>query len=387
MRGSIALGFWALCGVGWLACSESAPPENEQAQTRAIMEKIFSDMQELLPLSVDVERLQDPARRAEVNQVLDNLSRNAEHLERHTSGQEAQMRFLARSIAEDALDVQRAYAQGHFERSAFLLRKITENCVVCHTRLPSPGDSSVSQGFVDQTVFDELPLEPRATLQTATRRFDEALATLEALLASPKQPALLLGPLTDYLVISIRVRGDYERPVETLRRFAARPDLWPQLRADVETWVAELSGLQARASGPASLTLARSLIDAGREEFGFPGNRAWLAHFVVASAVLHGFIASNPAPGPELAEAYYLLGITEARIGRNYWVTPAPFLLETAIRQAPQEPFARMAFELLEEELLMSYEGSDFEELPPAERADLDELQALIGASEPPETS
>jgi hypothetical protein len=386
MRGSIALGLWALCGVGWLACSEPAPPDGQQAQTRAIMEKIFSDMQELLPLSVDVEKLQDPARRAEVNEALDNLSRNAEHLERHTRGQEAQIRFLARSIAEDARDVQRAYAQGRFDRSAFLLRKITENCVVCHTRLPSPGDSSVSQGFVDQTVFDELPLEPRATLQTATRRFDEALATLEALLASPKQPALLLGPLTDYLVISIRVKGDYERPVETLRRFAARPDLWPQLRADVETWVAELPGLRARASGPASLTRARSLIDAGREEFGFPGGRAWLAHFVVASAVLHGFIASNPEPGPELAEAYYLLGITEARIGRNYWVTPAPFLLETAIRLAPQEPFARIAFELLEEELLMSYEGSDFEELPPSERADLDELQALIRAAGPPES-
>ena len=64
-----------------------------------------------------------------------------------------------------------------------------------------------------------------------------------------------------------------------------------------------------------------------------------------AAAVLHGCIGSNPGPGRELAEAYYLLGITEARIGRNYWVTPAPFLLETAIRQAPQEPFARIAFE------------------------------------------
>ncbi len=386
MRGWIALGLGVVCASAWLACSEPDPPEEKGAETREIMEEIFASVQKLLPLSVDVERLQDPARRAEVGAALDNLSRNAEHLEQHTSAKEAQMHFLARSIAEDARELQRAYVKGRFDRSAFLLRKITENCVVCHTRLPSQVDSPVAQGFVDRAVFDELPLEPRATLQTATRRFDEALATLEELLASHKQPALLLGPLTDYLVISIRVKDDYERPMVTLRRFAARPDLWPQLRADVETWIAEIPGLRARVSGAPSLDLARSLIGEGREEFGFPGDRAWLAHFVVASAVLQGFIDSDPGPGPELAEAYYLLGITEARIGRNYWVTPAPFLLETAIRLAPQEPFARIAFELLEEELLMSHEGSDIEELLPEERADIDELRALIGGAEPPET-
>ena len=45
---------------------------------------------------------------------------------------------------------------------------------------------------------------------------------------------------------------------------------------------------------------------------------------------------------------------------------------------APGESFARAAFALLEQELLMSYEGSDYEEIPPEERLVLDELQTLI---------
>ena len=109
-------------------------------------------------------------------------------------------------------------------------------------------------------------------------------------------------------------------------------------------------------------------------------DRAWLAHFIVASSILQRVIDADPEPGPELAEAYYLLGITEARIGRNYWVTPAPFLLETAIRMAPLEGFSQESFALLEQEILMSYEGSDYEEIPPEEQGVLDELEALMNA-------
>ena len=83
-------------------------------------------------------------------------------------------------------------------------------------------------------------------------------------------------------------------------------------------------------------------------------------------------------PTPVQARAFALLGITEARIGRNYWVTQAPYLLEASIRMAPGESFSRDAFALLEQELLMRYEGSDHEQIPPDERRLLDELQTLI---------
>jgi hypothetical protein len=294
------------------------------------------------------------------------------------------MHYLAGSIVGDAREVQRAYHEERFDRAAFLLQQITENCVVCHTRLPSKDDSALSEGFVAQEVFDELDLESRAVLQIATRRFDAALDTLEELLTSSSRSAVtMIGPLTDYLVVSIRVKGDYARPIPTLARFAARPDLWTQLRAEVESWVDALPRLQVRAAGEPDLATARDLLEEGRGMVDFGPNRTWLVHLVVASAILERFIAVHPEPDPELAEAYFWLGITEARVGRNYWVTAAPFLLETAIRMAPQrmapqERFAGDAFALLEQELLMSYEGSDYEEIPPEQRAMLEELEALM---------
>jgi hypothetical protein len=67
----------------------------------------------------------------------------------------------------------------------------------------------------------------------------------------------------------------------------------------------------------------------------------------------------------------------EARIGRNYWLTRAAFLLDESIRIAPDQDFAREALAILERELYAAYEGSDVEKLPEQDKARLAELRAL----------
>jgi hypothetical protein len=361
------------------ACGEDQDDARKQ-ETRRIMGEIFGGLRVALPVSVDPERFRAAGSRAEIAAALSALSRNAALLEQHAAREDEQMRFLARSVAADAREVERTYAAERYDRAAFLLRQIVENCVACHTRLRSDRDSPVSEGFVDSGVLEELPPEPRATLQIATRRFDEALATLEALFASRNEhPALMLAPLTDYLVVSLRVQGDYERPRATLQRFLERPDLWSSLRLDVERWIEALPGLEQRAAGKSDLPTARALLDEGKALERLPGDRAGLVHYVAASAVLERFISEHRQRDEQLAEAYYLLGLLEANIGRNTWVTPAPFLLEQAIRLAPQAPFARQAFALLEREILRMYEGADEEAISQEEDQRLRELRELVG--------
>jgi hypothetical protein len=288
------------------------------------------------------------------------------------------MRYLARNVARDARDVQREFEAGHAARASFLMRQIVENCIACHTRLPADADSPLTEGFVDAGALERLPLGPRATLLIATRQFDAALTTLEQLFASSEHPAMLLGPLTDYLVVAIRVKDEPERVVPVLEAFARRPDLWEKLRIDVKGWIAAIPELTKQVRGRPTLAKARSILDEARVLDDLPEDHAGLVHLVAASAVLERFMAEHRESDRDLAEAYYLRGIIEARIGRNYWVTSAPFLLERSIRIAPSEPFARDAYALLEREILMSYEGADEEEIPAEERALLDELHALI---------
>jgi hypothetical protein len=379
MRRWVVVGLAALGAVGPIGCGRGEKASAPQGlDTSAVMDEIYQAIRVALPASADLETFEAPQHRPEITRALEALDANSALLASHTGRKDAEMQFLARSVARDARDARRAYEEGRYDRSAFLLQQITENCVVCHTRLPSD-DSPLAKGFVDSEQMSRLPLEPRATLQMATRQFDGALETLEQLLASSEHPALLLGPLTDYLVLSIRVKDDFARPVPVLERFAARPDLWERLRQDVQTWIDALPELERRTRGEPDLGTANALIEEGKKLDLSPADRAGLAHFVAASSVLQRFIDSYHKRDRFLGRAYYLLGLVEARIGRNYWVTPATFLLDTSIRLAPQEPYARDAYALLEQEMLMLYEGSDEEGLPDEDAARLAQLRALIG--------
>jgi hypothetical protein len=363
------------------ACAEADDGDvgRKPEETRAIMQNLFESLRGVLPLSVDQAALADPENAEQVEAALLALSTNASLASDHMATEQTSMRALWRNVERDSSDMLNSFQAGRTDRTGFLLRQITENCVVCHSRLPSAGDSPLAEHFIDGTALRALPAERRATLQIATRRFDDALDTLEQIITQPTaDPVLLLGPLTDYLTVSIRVKGDFERPVGPLTQFAARPRLWERLRMDVEQWLTALPQLGRRAVGKPSLATARAIFEEGQQITLAAGSRAALVHNIAASAMLERFIDTHAETGLEVGEAYYLLGLTETQAGRNYWVTQGPLFLETAIRLAPAGGFAPDAYAMLEEQLLLSYEGSDYEELPEEDAAHLKELWSLM---------
>jgi len=347
------------------------------AETRALMAQISEGLRVVLPESVGDPPFSNPDRQEEFAAALAMLSDNTTLLERHFREEDQEGRFLARSVARDAQEIQRTFTQGRRERAGFLVGQIAENCIACHSRLRAPEEPPLAARLITTSELSTLPLEAKAALQMAMRRFDDALVSLERRLEEPDYPALMIGALTDYLVVSIRVKGDYERPIPVLRRFAARDDLWTTLREDVEYWIESLPRLRDRAAGEPDFDVARALVEEARGLDPFPGSHRSVAHFVVASALLERFVLAHGERDARSAEAYYLRGVIEAWIGRNLWVTAAPFMLETSIRMAPGEPFARKAYALLEQETLAAYEGAD-EKISSEERENLDELHALI---------
>lgn len=375
---TLKTGLTCLTSLLLLGCREGDADSDRREETRAIMGQVFSAMRTLLPASVDSGRFSDETNRESLMQAFDTLSQQTGALESHVLSQDLRFSYLARNVSSDASAARRAFVDRRYERSAFLLGQITENCVVCHSRLPSSGDSPLAEQFATPEALADVPLERRAALQIATRRFDAALATLEEIFDSSEPAALMLGPLTDYLTVSIRVKQELKRPVRTLRRFRGRDDLWEGFRGDVEDWIDALGRIGPALREAPSLEGARELFDKGLREDIVPGSRSGLVYLVAASAILERFSIKAPEQRRELAEAYFLLGVIEARIGRNYWVSEAPFFLETAIRMAPDAPFARDAYALLERELLMEYEGADEEELPIEDRRRLAELEGLL---------
>ena len=95
-------------------------------------------------------------------------------------------------------------------------------------------------------------------------------------------------------------------------------------------------------------------------------------------------VASNSRSSLQLAEAYYLLGVTDSNLSRSSWIPETEFFLEMAIRLAPTSPSAKKAYALLEKHVTMGYSGSAGLYLPPEVKTHLDELRRLIGGANRP---
>jgi hypothetical protein len=218
----------------------------------------------------------------------------------------------------------------------------------------------------------------------ATRQYERALAAQEAMLASPEFDAGsidLIDYLDDYLRVCVRVKGDFERPVRSLDAFAKRADLKRDLRADVTRWIADLRELAIR--GPVEgLAAARQLVEEAEAASKTLGTRALLVRYHAASGALHRLVASLPEGDRRAAEAYYWLGLIEARIGRSSWISQAEPYLEAAIRMAPADPLAQKAYAELRESVASTY-GVGGGHAPKEVKAWLEELSRLIAAAIP----
>jgi hypothetical protein len=362
-------------------CGERAQPDE---RTRATMAEIFEAVRYLLPRSLSDADFEDPEARESVREALHTLAAGADRLEAHGRHLDPGFAFLSRALARDARDSERRFAAGRSHEARFLIQQITHTCVACHSRLPSDRSSPLSARLMEEAQIASLEPDERVRVETATRQFDRALATYEALFRdASRSPADLdlSGHFDAYLELCLRVKDDPARARRTLEAFAARDDVAPFLRPNLESWIASLERVEAQPAADDELAWARARVAEAGDRGRFPDSRQALAHYVAASAALHRYVAAGHPRGPELAEAYYLLGVTEAHAGLSLWLSQTEFFLETAIRLAPHAPFAEDAYALLEEFLVSGYSGSSGEHVPPEEKRRLEELRAMIEAS------
>jgi hypothetical protein len=362
-----------------LACSGTTPEETRFE--RATMGEIAEALTQALPLSLSAEQLDDPAQREVFQRALLTLAQQASRLESHGRSRAATFEYLSASLARDAEEALRRFELGRPDEARFLVQELVNDCVACHSRLPSE-DAPLGEMLLSRVDVSRLAPEERVRLLVASRQFDDALAGYEALFRDPAIPPAKLdleGHLTDYLVLSVRVKQDLKRPQAPLAALARRPDTAGYLRRDLQTWVASLHALEGYPLEGPPIPQARALLEASGLEGGPGIDRSGLVYQLVASGLLHRSLDTVGDSGPEAAEAYYLLGLAETRIRHSYWLSEAEAYLEAAVRADPRSQAARNAFALLEEETLAGYSGSGGVHLPDDVRTRLEELRELVG--------
>ncbi len=376
---------WTLGGLAVLvATATGALPEEEPTETRTLMRGIFASISEVLPLSLQDSKFEDPSNRDQILVDLKRLQASGAALEDHARGRETGFDFLSRSLARDTTAILENFQAGRYSESRFLLHELTQTCAACHSRLPQERVSTLADRFVDTETLSQLSLEERARLLVATRQFEQAAASYEALMASPESDPTSLdleGQLDDYLELCIRVLRDYERPRKTLERFSQRSDLRKRVRSEVESWIASLAALDVDMDSGPPLDRARHLVGEGESFAMSLEERSALVRYFAASGILHTFVRTSAPNTEQRAESYYLLGVIESRVGRSFWISETETYLEASIRTDPSGPHAERAYALLEEFVVAGYSGSGGTNVPTDVSSWLEELRLLISST------
>lgn len=348
------------------------------------MHLIFDSLQFLLRLDASGEDFDNPKHRSDVLEALRELDDQSAILASHGFYEDTGGMFFASVLERYTLLLLRTYERGESEEVQQLLYGITDICIACHARLPSAQDSPVARQFVDSREFASLPLNKKAKIQVATRRFDDALATLETLIESAKSvdSVAIEDVLRTYLIVNIRVKGDMERPIPTLEFVGERSEPQSAWHRDIEVWLESLEQFRDLPLIGDPLASARQIIDSA-DSSDFPSQRSALVEYIAASSLLHRYLVSRPSVAMHVSEAHYLLGLAEYHIHRDEWLPHAELYLEIAIVLAPDAKWAVPAYKLLVEKLHQSYRQSPNGALPPEVEERLRELRQAIDGVQP----
>ena len=358
-----------------------APNSKDQAETRSIMAQIFSSLTTVLPLSMDSKEFSDPKNRDKILGELRKMKDGTSSLVEHTKKFDGSYGFIAKSMSRDIKDIYTWYDKGATSESRYLLHQVSENCVSCHMKLPDPGHAPHMDNFFKDVAVSKLSAPEKARLQVALRQFDDAMTTWEDMFKTWPKPSELfaMDALPEYLKVAIRVKEDPKRALNTLEELSKRSDLPKFMAREVTAWKTSLKKLAPDVAKKGNeLKRAESIVQNARRTMEYPMDRTGLVDYIVASGLLNRFMMEKSVKAVQMAEAYYLLGITESLIGRSTWLTQTDYYFEAAVRAAPKSKFAVKAFDALEQQLLMEYSGSGGTHLPEDVQSNLEELRGLV---------
>lgn len=342
-----------LCAV--LALMGAAPaPATDPAATRRTMDEVYEALAYLLPLSVREPGRSSPYDRELIDAKLASLTGSAAVLVAHSGAREEEFRYLARSFQATVEDIVTSFAEQWPPYAYFSLMELTQHCVACHSRLPAEGRHGFGERLLAR--MDVAQLEPRevSDLYVATRQFDSALGVLEKKILAPDEDAVELdrsGVLVDYLNVALAVASDAGRADRLLADFAARPDLPYYLARRIAAWRASLASLAPQLTAEPTYDAARRIFADAGSLTRAPQGREQAIHDLTVANLLHRYLAGKPLQsGPEVADAYYMLGIVALRtVEPKYSVPMMESLFASAVRADPHGPRAAESYALLEE--------------------------------------
>ncbi len=352
------------------------------------MQSLFLSLQELLVLTVDEARFNDPKNTARIETAAENLAKSAHDAAKmrgKAPDPDPSVGIFGALLQDEARRAQEAYRSGHRDYARSLFRNMASTCIACHSR--SAAGSKLSWDF--STGFAEgLPLFQQVELLAAGRSFEAALATLDKILGddefAKKRPLDWNRALRFALAITVRIERDPSKALSLLERATAAPGVPQFTRLDIrdwkrslEAWKAEKVAKKTRPSTESQLNAeAHRLLELARAAQRYPMDRSGDILYLRATSMLHQQLQVAP-DGPLSADALFRLGQSyEVLRDFELWNLGEVYF-EACINRAPHTKTAESCFRQLEQSIIAGYSGSGGTQLPESATRKLDGLRVL----------
>lgn len=362
----------------------ASAPSSAQS-TAETMRDVYGALADMLPVALDQQAFESREGIERMGGALDVLEHAASDLASHGGEASAEFTGLARSFESNIALLRQSLDMERYYEFNYLVLDLTHNCASCHARLPAGSGPAFAADLADRLEGEFYTPLDRALVEIATRQFDDAMTTLEAIIHDPATEPLDLeldGVLFDYLNVGITVLNDTGRVSAALERLRGRDDLpWYMFRY-LGLWMEHLEVLAAELEAAPSPVRASELFGQALTLSPVPSSQVRVVYDLVVSTMLRRLIEDGGLAGADLAEAYWMLGVISIRtVNPRPGVPHTELLLDAAIRANPGSDIARDSYALLEEYNRISFAGIPTAELPDAV-LDRDELRRLSGIEE-----
>lgn len=355
----------------------SVPTKNSK-ETQDVMRKIFAEMTNILPLSLNDEEFFDAKNSKRIEGSFARMAGLTDEFIKVTNSR----RDIAfRGIRDDFIVITKtansAFRLGNKAKAQSLVHYQVEFCVSCHTQRSAPSDSSLTLDFMGELQNQEYDPIEKARLLTLVRRFDDAMKHYEDILSSRSistEQKVLSNTFLDYLVLGIRVKDDPAR----VRAFLAErlnkkePEVVRKAYQDTIEAIDQIGAMK----GPRHFQFARQLIEDGYKNRDYPRDRKSMVHYLLASRIIRQEL-NRQKNLSKADQAHHSLLLGQAELMIDGYDFGAMRYFESAIRQFPHSEVAGKAFDLYHENLSLGFTGSSGTHIPEEEVKVLEELKAL----------
>jgi hypothetical protein len=334
----------ALALLGLLTAGSAPAQQPTGSEMSATMQDLAGAMTTLLEASTAPMTEAD----ADTGAALEILREHASMLTQHLDRDDAA--FISAALEKQTLILRRNARMGDREAFAAALDRGVGTCVACHLRTSRPAATRFARTLVPPEVEQRLPPRRKARIQMATRRYEEARATLESALAGAgdEDRQMLLHAYLDVLL-----RG-LSSPSRALAFLQSLPE---PVGPEVVAWRESLQHWQAREGAEPQLELAWERLDRAR---GLGG--AGRVDAAMAVNVAQRWLETGTGSAEDSALAHLVLGSGEHALWTEAWLPMPELYLEQAILLAPGSDTARVAYRELERALARRFAGEPLPE-------------------------